>query len=70
MPSSTDEAAILSLERPHASLWTYYLLRSLAIPPLFPVLVLPAWFRYQTLRYRFSDEGISMSWGVRSFEPA
>lgn len=64
MPSSTDEAAILALERPHSSLWTYYLLRSLAIPPLFPVLILPAWFRYQTLRYRFSDEGISMSWGI------
>lgn len=64
MHSSTDEAAILALERPHASLWTYYLLGCLAIPPLFPVLILPAWFRYQTLRYRFSDEGISMSWGI------
>lgn len=64
MQSPTDEAAILALERPHASLWTYYLLRCLAIPPLFPILVLPSWFRYQTLRYRFSEEGISMSWGI------
>jgi len=64
MDSPTDEAAILALERPHASLWTYYLLRCLAVPPLFPILILPSWFRYQTLRYRFSDEGISMSWGI------
>ena len=64
MHSSTDEAAILALERPHATLWTYYLLRCLAIPPLLPFTILPSWFRYQTLRYRFSDEGISMSWGV------
>jgi putative membrane protein len=64
MHSSTDEAAILALERPHATLWTYYLLRCLVIPPLLPFTILPSWFRYQTLRYRFSDEGISMSWGV------
>jgi putative membrane protein len=64
MDSPTNEAAILALERPHSNLWTYYLLRCLTFPPLFPLLILPAWFRYQTLRYRFSDEGISMSWGI------
>ena len=40
MHSSTDEAAILALERPHARLWTYYLLRCLAIPPLLPFTIL------------------------------
>ena len=59
-----DDAAILAIERPHSKLWTYYLLQCLAFPPLFPVLVLPAWFRYSTLRYRFTAEGISMSWGI------
>ena len=59
-----DDAAILAIERPHPKLWTYYLLTCLAIPPLFPILVLPMWFRYHTLRYKFTNEGISMSWGI------
>ncbi len=64
MNSSADEAAILSIERPHRKLWTYYVLFSLMILPAAPVLLLYHWFRYQTLRYRFSDEGLSMSWGI------
>jgi len=64
MTTPGDDAAILAIERPHSSLWTYYLLRCLVIPPLFPILVLPSWFRYQTMRYRFTTEGISMSWGL------
>lgn len=59
-----DEAAILAIERPHRSLWTYYLLCSFLIPPLFPILMLIGWFRYHTMRYKFTDEGISMSWGI------
>lgn len=57
-------AAIFAIERPHRSLWTYYLLSALVIPPLFPILVLPLWFRYHTMRYKFTSEGISMSWGI------
>ena len=64
MTSRVDDPAILQIERPHASLWTYYILGCLAIPPLFPILIIPAWFRYHTMRYRFTDEGISMSWGI------
>ena len=59
-----DESAILAIERPHPRLWNYYLLSCLAIPPLFPFLILPMWFRYHTLRYKFTNEGISMSWGI------
>ncbi|MGH8017066.1 MAG: PH domain-containing protein, partial [Opitutaceae bacterium] len=64
MHAPVNEAAIYAIERPHPSLWTYYLLRCLIVPPLFPVLILPSWFRYHTLRYRFSSEGISMRWGI------
>lgn len=64
MNPHSDDAAILAIERPHPRLWTYYLLMCLAIPPAFPFLVLPMWFRYHTLRYRFTAEGISMSWGI------
>jgi uncharacterized protein len=59
-----DDAAILAIERPHPDLWKYYLLGCVAIPPAFPFLVLPAWFRYSTMRYQFTDEGISMRWGI------
>jgi putative membrane protein len=60
----SNDSIILAIERPDRSLWTYYILSLLVFPPLFPVLILPAWFRYSTLRYRFTDEGISMRWGV------
>ncbi len=43
---------------------TYYTLACLVFPPAFPFLILPAYFRYHTMRYRFTDEGISMSWGI------
>jgi len=59
-----DDAAILAITRPHRSLWTYYRLSCLVIPPLFPFLAPYYWFRYRTMRYRFTDEGISMSWGI------
>ena len=58
------EAGILSIERPDKALWTYYLLRCLVIPPLFPMVVLLAYFRYHTMRYTFNEEGISMRWGI------
>ena len=43
---------------------SYYTLACLVFPPAFPFLILPAYFRYHTMRYRFTDEGISMSWGI------
>jgi uncharacterized membrane protein YdbT with pleckstrin-like domain len=58
------DAAIMAIERPHRSLWTYYILGCLVVPPLFPILILPNYFRYHTMRYRFTDEGISMRWGI------
>lgn len=61
-PSS--DAAILALERPHRDLLTYYLLSCLILPPLFPFIAPYYYFRYQTMRYKFTDEGISMSWGI------
>ena len=59
-----DEAAIHAIERPHRSLWTYYWLSSLLVPPALPFLLPYYWFRYHSMRYKFTDEGISMSWGI------
>jgi len=55
---------IQAIERPDPSLLKYYLLSAIAFPPAFPFLVLPLYFRYHTMRYRFTDDGISMSWGI------
>jgi putative membrane protein len=59
-----NDAAIFAIERPHPNLFTYYWISLLIVPPLFPILILPAWFRYYTMRYTFTDEGISMRWGI------
>jgi putative membrane protein len=59
---STED--ILSIERPYESLMTYYALSSLMAGPFFPFVLIPLYFRYHTMRYRFSDEGVHMRWGV------
>jgi putative membrane protein len=59
-----DNAPILALERPHRDLLTYYLLCAVVFPPAFPFLAPYVYFRYRTMRYKFTDEGISMSWGI------
>lgn len=62
---TTDATAlVLGLERPHPRLYVYYVFLSLLLGPLFFLALLPATFRYQTLRYRFDAEGVSMRWGV------
>ncbi len=59
-----DEAAIHAIDRPHRSLWTYYWLNCLVVPPALPITLTYCWFRYHSMRYKFTDEGISMSWGI------
>lgn len=61
-----------SITRPDAALLRYYLVVSVLplvwFPPLMilisPLIFLPYYFKYRTLRYRFDDEGVSMSWGL------
>ncbi len=59
--SSFDAAA---LSRPDRSLLKYYIVCSLLTGPLSPFLFLPLFFKYETLKYRFDDDGVSMSWGI------
>ena len=56
--------SIFQIERPHRKLMAYYALACALTGPLFPILILPAYFRYHTMRYRFDEEGISMRWGI------
>jgi uncharacterized protein len=52
------------ITRPAPVLMRYYAIYSLAGLIAFPILLLQLYFRYHTLRYRFDDEGISVSWGL------
>ena len=61
-PVSTEE--IFAIERPDSSLMTYYILSSFVAGPFFPFVAVPLYFRYHTMRYSFSEEGVSMRWGV------
>ena len=53
-----------SITGPDSRLLTYYILTSLLLGPFFPIALIPLLCKYLTLKYRFDDEGISMSWGV------
>jgi putative membrane protein len=55
---------IQAIERPHQSLLKYYLISCLAFPPLLIIAGPYLYFRYHTMRYKFTDDGISMSWGI------
>jgi uncharacterized protein len=52
-----------TLERPDPALLRYYFVTSLFGFIFFPLIYLPLWFRYHTLRYRFDEEGVSMAYG-------
>ena len=69
MATETEHASltpdeIFAIERPDSSLMSYYVLASLMAGPFFPFVLVPLYFRYHTMRYRFSDEGVSMRWGI------
>ncbi|MEO5762398.1 MAG: PH domain-containing protein [Vicinamibacteria bacterium] len=64
VPSKDMNAVVLGLERPDPALWTYYLISSLAYLIFFPLVALVLRFKFQTLRYKFTEEGISMRWGI------
>lgn len=64
MDSSPPTFDPSKIARPDRSLLTYYTLVALLTGPGFPFAFLPLFFKYQTLRYQFDDEGIAMSWGI------
>jgi putative membrane protein len=52
------------IERPDPLLMRYYFFCSLLALPAFPIVLFTYWCRYITLRYKFDDDGVSMSYGV------
>jgi putative membrane protein len=59
-----SQETVSKIERPDPSLMTYYTLICVLTGPLFPIFIVPSWFRYHTMRYRFDADGVSMRWGI------
>ena len=53
-----------AITRPAPELLKYYILVSVLALFGFPFVFVPLYLRFRTLRYRFDDEGISISWGM------
>jgi uncharacterized membrane protein YdbT with pleckstrin-like domain len=64
MPGAPLPPEIARLERPREELLTWYFLKALATLLAFPITMLLFYFRYHTMRYRFDEDGIHMSWGI------
>ncbi len=64
--SSADTKAFdpRTITRPDRALLGYYLFVTVLSNVFSPIVFLPLFFKYETLRYRFDDEGVSMSWGI------
>lgn len=58
------DARVKALTRPHPRLLTQYIITLLLMFPVAPFAFLPLFFRYQTLRYRFDEDGVHASWGI------
>ena len=64
MTDPVRDAQIQAISQPDRALFTYYLLSCLAFPPMLIFAGPYLYFRYHTMRYKFTDDGISMSWGI------
>ncbi len=58
------DAEIHRLERPSPKLLLLYLIRGVLTGPAMVITLPVLFFRYQTLRYRFDEEGIHVRWGL------
>lgn len=63
-PMAELEQVVRRLQRPHPNLLWLYIITSLLTVLGAPFVILPLYFRYHTLRYRFDDEGLHASWGI------
>lgn len=62
--TSTEQSFNASgITRPDRALLTYYVLYSLCFLIAAPLVFVPLWIRYVTMRYRFDEAGVAMSWG-------
>ena len=58
-----DQFDPTAITRPDKKLLHYYLIVAILSGPALPILLPLLLFKYETLRYRFDDQGIAMTWG-------
>lgn len=61
---TSNEFTPYHITRPAPILMWYYVICACLTVFGAPFVLLPLWFKYETLRYKFDDKGISMSWGI------
>lgn len=59
-----DASRVQAITRPDPQLWTLFIIYSVMANVAFPLVILPYYFKYITLRYRFDDDGVSVSHGL------
>lgn len=59
-----DTGRVHDITRPNEQLWVLFLIYAVLSTVAFPIVILPLYFRYKTLRYRFDDHGVSVSYGL------
>jgi uncharacterized protein len=58
------EKKVFTIKRPEPALMTMYILTSLLAFCAAPIVLVPLYFRYHTLWYRFEATGVSMGFGI------
>lgn len=64
MRGTVDDSKIQSITRPDPNLLWHYALMSLMALVFAPIVFIPLFFKYHTLRYKLDGEGVSASWGI------
>lgn len=59
-----DARKVFALTRPDNKLFTLYLLYAFMTLAGFPFVILPLYFHFKTLRYRFDKDGVAVSYGI------
>ncbi|MFT3840020.1 MAG: PH domain-containing protein [Myxococcaceae bacterium] len=55
---------MFGISRPEKALLLYYALSALFTAVMWPLVMIPLYFRYETLQYRFDAHGVFMKYGV------
>ncbi|MCE9620504.1 MAG: PH domain-containing protein [Planctomycetes bacterium] len=63
-PSNCAPIDPRTITRPDPVLRTYYIIVAILTLPAVVITLPLLMFKYKSLRYRFDDEGIAMSWGI------
>jgi putative membrane protein len=66
LPATSQPAAFdaASVTRPDVALLRYYVVVAALTVAGFPFVIVPLFFKFKTLKYRFDEQGVSTSWGI------